>query len=57
MNFLRRQIWKNIMSVDTFNKFRLLIRMICVDCHQEETFQFWGGNLFNREGEIRVLTL
>ena len=40
------------MSVDTFYKFCLLIHLICVDCHQEETFHFWGGYLFHREGDL-----
>ena len=45
---------KNIMSVDTFNEFRLLIHLICVNCHQEENFHFLvkGGDLFNREGDL-----
>ena len=47
MNFLRSYIWeKNIMSVDTFNKFRLLIHLICVYCHQEENFHFWGTETY-----------
>ena len=43
------------MSVDIFNKFRLLIHMICIGCHQEKTFCFLGGDLFNREVDL-ILT-
>ena len=39
---------KNIMSLDTFNKFRLLIHLICVDCHQQEKFHFFFFFFFGR---------
>ena len=40
------------MSVKTFENFRLLIRLFCVDCRHEQTFHFWGGEIFNREGDL-----
>ena len=41
------------MSVETFNKFRLLFCQICIDCHQEELSIFLG-DLFNTVGDLAV---
>ena len=43
------------MSVDTFNKFRLLFHLICADFHQQENFHllfFFLGDLFGRDGDL-----
>ena len=40
------------MSVNTFENFRLLIQLFCVDCRHKQTFHFWGGEIFNREGDL-----
>ena len=42
------------MSVNTFENFHLLIHLVCVDCHHEQTLfiYFFCGEIFNREGDI-----
>ena len=40
------------MSVKTFENFRLLIRLFCVDCRHEQTFHFLGGEKYLIEKAI-----
>ena len=46
-----------VLDFETFHNFHLLIHLICVDCHQEETFHFLLGDLFNREGNLIFLNV
>ena len=40
------------MPVNTFENFRLLIHLICIDCYHEQNVRFFLGEIINREGDI-----
>ena len=48
------KLWKHviIMSMENYNNFRLLFRLICTDCEYVEDFQLLLGDLFNIEGDL-----
>lgn len=40
------------MSIEKFNKFRLVFHLICIACLHEENFHFLLGELFSIDGDL-----
>ena len=43
-----------LLSVEKFNNFGLLFRLICTDCEHEEDFHLLLGDLFNIESDLNL---